>query len=75
MILRDYQNRAASRIFEEWTKAPSTLAVLPTGCGKTVLFADIINKMQPLKAMVLAHRSELIWQAKDKIERVKGQPK
>ena len=72
MILRDYQNKAAVRIFEEWTKAPSTLAVLPTGCGKTVLFADIIQKMQPLKAMVLAHRSELIWQAKDKIERVTG---
>lgn len=39
---------------------------LPTGCGKTVCFAEIIRRTQ-LKTLVLAHREELLTQAKDKI--------
>jgi hypothetical protein len=41
-------------------------------CGKTVMFADITRRVFPRKALVLAHRSELIHQAKDKIQRVTG---
>ncbi|HMF56751.1 MAG TPA: DEAD/DEAH box helicase, partial [Pyrinomonadaceae bacterium] len=40
-----------------------TLIVSPTGCGKTVTFCEIIKRMQPKRAIVLAHRSELITQA------------
>lgn len=72
MILRPYQSNASDCIFAEWESNDSTLAVLPTGCGKTVLFADIIRRSFPRKAMVLAHREELIWQARDKIQRVTG---
>lgn len=56
----------------EWRDLNSTLVVAPTGCGKTVIFADIIRRMQPMKAMVIAHREELIWQAREKIFRVTG---
>ena len=67
--LRHYQSDAKGRVLEEWQSVPSTLVVLPTGCGKTVLFAAIIEACQPHRSLVLAHREELIWQARDKIER------
>jgi superfamily II DNA or RNA helicase len=72
MKLRDYQHEAAMAILREWGMVPSTLVVMPTGCGKTILFADVIRRMFPLKAIVLAHREELIFQARDKIQAVTG---
>ena len=72
MRLREYQNKASDCILEEWREVESTLLVLPTGGGKTVVFADVIRRTQPGRAMVLAHREELIWQARDKIKRVTG---
>lgn len=45
------------------------LVVLPTGAGKTVLFAHLpIIRKNSLPMLVLAHRSELLNQAKAKIE-------
>lgn len=70
--LRDYQEKAKRAVLEEWKEVRSTLVVLPTGSGKTVLFSGIIHAIQPLKTVVIAHREELIWQAKDKIQRVSG---
>ena len=74
MRLRDYQEAAADGVFREWHEHASALAVLPTGLGKTVLFAEIIRRMHErgARAMVLAHREELITQAADKIHRVTG---
>lgn len=74
MRLRDYQEAAAEGVFREWQEHASALAVLPTGLGKTVLFAEIIRRMHErgARAMVLAHREELITQAADKIRRVTG---
>ena len=74
MRLRDYQEKAADGIFTAWADHTSALAVLPTGLGKTVLFAEIIRRMHErgCRAMVLAHREELITQAADKIQRVTG---
>ena len=74
MRLRDYQEAAANGVFEAWKDNTSALAVLPTGLGKTVLFAEIIRRMHErgARAMVLAHREELITQAADKIKRVTG---
>lgn len=47
------------------------LVVLPTGAGKTVLFAQLpIMRKKSLPMLVLAHRSELLIQAKDKIEMI-----
>jgi len=73
MKLRDYQSKANAAILQEWNDGRrSTLVVLPTGTGKTILFASIIQSLQPARAMVLAHREELIWQARDKIQSVTG---
>ena len=72
MKLRPYQSTASDAIFSEWQKHDSTLVVLPTGGGKTVLFADVIRRVFPRRALVLAHREELIFQARDKIQRVTG---
>ena len=50
----------------------SALGVLPTGCGKTIVFASLIKRVFPRRTMVIAHRQELIWQAHEKIKRVTG---
>jgi len=73
MKLRDYQDGAvegAIRTFEQGAR--SALIVLPTGLGKTVVFSEIVRRFQPKRAMVLAHREELIFQARDKIARFAG---
>ena len=67
--LRHYQADAKALVLNEWETVRSTLVVLPTGTGKTVLFAAIIEACQPLRSLVLAHREELIWQAREKIIR------
>lgn len=72
ITLRPYQKQASDCIFEEWKENTSTLVVIPTGGGKTILFADVIRRSFPKRAMVLAHRAELIHQAKDKIESTTG---
>jgi superfamily II DNA or RNA helicase len=72
MNLRDYQTTASDKIEEALKESNSTLVVMPTGTGKTVLFADVIRRFQPRRAMVLAHREELIFQAAQKIHRVTG---
>lgn len=44
MILRPYQSAAAEAIFKEWQDNDSTVVVIPTGGGKTVLFANVIRR-------------------------------
>lgn len=70
--IRDYQGRALDRTQEEFLTHRSTLIVLPTGTGKTICFAELIRRIQPKRAIVLAHREELIWQARNKIEATTG---
>ncbi len=72
MQLRPYQQQAVEAVFRAWEENHSTLVVLPTGVGKTVVFSEVIKRCQPARAMVLAHRSELIHQAQDKIKKVTG---
>lgn len=70
MNLRDYQVAGRKSVFREWKDVDSTLVVFPTGLGKTILIADIIRCAFPSRALVIAHREELIFQARDKISRV-----
>ncbi len=70
--LRPYQTDAIDGVFEAWKKHNSTLVVLPTATGKTVTFAHIIDRMRGGRALVLAHREELIFQAAHKIHAVTG---
>lgn len=72
MKLRPYQTAACHAVLEAWKQHNAALVVLPTGTGKTILFSDLTRRIFPRKALVLAHRAELIHQARDKIQRVTG---
>lgn len=72
ITLRPYQRDALEAVKQEWAKVTSTLTVMPTGTGKTILFAAVIQEHYPARALVLAHREELIFQAADKVHRVTG---
>lgn len=73
MELRPYQIEAERAIFNEWQDKQRTLLVLPTGCGKTIVFADVAKKRTDAgNVLILAHREELLMQAADKIKRTCG---
>ena len=72
MKLRKYQQEASDSVCRELADNGSTLVVLPTGTGKTVLFADVVRRFQPARALVFAHREELVFQARDKIQKFTG---
>ena len=63
--LRPYQVEAVEAINRHWQDWQRELLVLPTGCGKTVVFNTIANQ-RPGKTLILAHRDELIEQARSK---------
>jgi len=71
-VPRPYQHECVVRIFQEFIEHDTTLVCCPTGTGKTCIFAELIRRIHPQRAMVLAHRSELIYQAKEKIEAIAG---
>lgn len=70
--LRDYQHDAIKAVFDAWygnMRRPAL--VLPTGAGKTVIFAELIRQWRErtgTRAMVLVHRDELADQAIGKIQ-------
>jgi superfamily II DNA or RNA helicase len=70
--LRPYQSACVDSIFTQLQEKNSTLAVLPTGCGKTVIFSEVCRRWDSSRVLVVAHREELIVQAADKIEAVVG---
>lgn len=69
---RPYQKDAIAEIRRVWDQGvKNALLVLATGLGKTVVFSHLIREIlgehdQSAKAMVLAHRKELLDQARDK---------
>ena len=72
MQLRPYQNEAVTAINEHWDEWQRELLVLPTGCGKTVVFNTIAHQ-RPGRTLILAHRDELIEQARDKYNAMFGE--
>lgn len=73
MELRDYQKAAKQAIYKEWEDKDSTLLVLPTGCGKTIVFGSIAkDRAEDGRVLILAHREELLTQAADKIHKLSG---
>ena len=71
MQLRPYQRDAVNECISTLRKNSSTLIVMPTGTGKTIVFSELINKASG-RVMVIAHREELIHQAARKVQAVCG---
>lgn len=75
MELRPYQQEAKEAVFDQWENGTRrTLLVLPTGCGKTIVFAKITEDCvrHGDRVLILAHRGELLEQAADKIHKATG---
>lgn len=74
MSLRPYQVEAVSSALDRLTARGEqrTALVLATGAGKTVIFSEFIRRWRELHpglpVLVLAHRSELLSQARQKIQ-------
>jgi superfamily II DNA or RNA helicase len=72
---RPYQAAAIQALTAGWQGPHNRLAVvLPTGAGKTVVFSNLIRECRSLlkghRALVIAHREELIAQAAAKIRAI-----
>lgn len=73
--MRPYQQEARKAIHAEWDNGRRrTLLVLPTGTGKTIVFAGVAEDevRSGNRVLILAHRGELLEQAADKIRRSTG---
>lgn len=74
--LRPYQTEAIDAILHKWDEEGQRklLLCLPTGCGKTIVFAKIIEALvrRGERVLVLAHRAELLSQAADKLAKTTG---
>jgi len=69
ITLRPYQQEALDAIVTSENNGVSKqLVVLPTGAGKTILFSHLpLIRQNTLPMLVLAHRGELLDQARNKI--------
>src|SRR5690606_38214512 len=66
---------AKAAIHAEWAKGNTrTLLVLPTGCGKTIVFSKLAEDCvrEGERVLILAHRGELLEQAADKLYQATG---
>ena len=75
MTLRLYQEEAFGHVFTEWDDGrKKTLVVMPTGTGKTIVFAKIVEECvrRGYRVLIMAHRGELLDQAADKIFKATG---
>ena len=72
MNLRPYQRDAIEAVQASWREHRSALLVMATGTGKTVTAAEIIRSRLGFggRAMVVAHREELVEQAAATIRRI-----
>lgn len=73
ITLRPYQEEAVAAVEQAIARGVTRpLVQLPTGTGKTIVFAELIRRLgEP--ALVIAHRDELLQQAADKIRMVNPQ--
>lgn len=67
--LRPYQQEAVDNIKADWEKFDNLLLVMATGLGKTAVFLSILHDLlgENKRALIIAHRKELIDQPKDKL--------
>lgn len=72
ITLRPYQQTCIERVLAAYQGQPrggKALVVLPTGGGKTIVFASIAHQLG-LDTLVIAHRQELLSQAAEKFRLV-----
>ena len=71
IILRDYQEECVNTIIDyaKTKKVLKQVIVLATGLGKTIVFGHLPSKVKAKgkKTLILAHREELLTQAKDRL--------
>lgn len=70
--LREYQNDAYDACISDLRKFRSSLIVLATGLGKTILFSKIIQNWKG-RVLVLVHLEELLQNAHSEIEAITGE--
>jgi ATP-dependent helicase IRC3 len=70
IVLRPYQTKALAAIHAARDRGLSrVIVVMPTGTGKTTLFSQVVGDLgrEGKTSLILAHRSELLTQAADRI--------
>ncbi len=80
--LRPYQQSVVSRVREAWRTCRSVLVQMPTGTGKTVVLAEIVNEELRIRneelsvrnggageVWIVAHRRELVEQIEETVAR------
>ena len=75
MELRPYQQAAMAAVQAEWQAGRrKTLLVLPTGCGKTIVFCKLAEELvrQGQRVLILAHRGELLEQRRPSCKRARA---
>lgn len=75
MEMRPYQSEARQKIHEQWQAGRlKTLLVLPTGTGKTIVFSKVAEDQVRAgdRVLILAHRGELLEQAREKLLNATG---
>lgn len=73
ILLRDYQHAASSKCLEDLQSVRSSLIVLATGLGKTILFCKLVEQWSG-RVLVLAHLEELLQNARDDLMSITGEP-
>lgn len=70
--LRPYQSEAVRAIIDARRRGIRRMVVsLPTGAGKTVIFSEL-SRLARRQVLVLAHREELLEQAREKLQAALG---
>lgn len=67
MQLRPYQGEAADAIESNLDEHGSTICVMATGLGKTVVLSEIVRRC-PGRSILFTHREELLWQGRNKLQ-------
>lgn len=72
LTLRPYQRDAIANVIAARRAGVKRMVVsLPTGAGKTVIFSELA-RLARRPVLVIAHRRELVQQARDKVARTLG---
>lgn len=74
MQLRDYQQEASDFVFQSLRAGNHPCVQLPTGTGKSLVVADIVNRIRQKEGIVwvLTHVKELVQQNHRTLERFAG---